>query len=185
MSAILALILPMLSSLPGKIGDYFAGQQQIEKLKQQAQMELQRANIELASEMAKAQLEFQKEALKSTGTYFKYFTFIMWFAPYMLQLVCPAIGHVIFENLAGMPEWYAQSCMTIMFTVWGISVSAPVVSNIFSNLSGFLADRRQYKLEKAKIDRKAFFDGIRKLYPQGLSQSQVDVLNKAIDDGEK
>ena len=37
--------------------------------------------------------------------------------------------------MLSMPPWYTQSVVTIMFTVWGISVTAPVVGSIFSGLS--------------------------------------------------
>lgn len=185
MSAILAFLLPMLSSLPGTIGDYFKGQQEIEKLKQQSELELQRANLQLSGDLAKARLEYQKESLKATGMTFKYFTFAMWFGPYMMQIIWPSMGKKIFDNMLGMPEWYAQSCVVIMFTVWGISVSAPVVANIFTGLSSYFQGRREYKLEKAKIDRKAFFDGMRKIFPKGMTQSQVDVMEEALNEGEK
>lgn len=181
MSAILAMILPLLSQLPGAVGDYFKRQQEIEKLKQEGRIELQKANIKLSGELAKAELERQREALRATGKNFKYFTFAMWFGPYIAQILYPPLGRTIFENMAGMPEWYAQSCVAIMFTVWGIAVSAPVVSNIFNGLGQFFKNRQSYKLQKAKIDRTAFFDGIRKLFPKGLTQAQVGVIDDALD----
>ena len=185
MSAILALILPFLSKIPGQLGDYFKGQQEIEMLKQKAELELQKANIQLSAELAKARLEYQKASLKATGKGFKYFTFGMWFGPYILQLIYPPLGKQVFDNMLGMPEWYAQSCVAIMFTVWGISVSAPVVSSIFQSLGHYFQGRRQYKLDKAKIDRKAFFNGIRHIFPKGLTQAQVEVIDNALDKGEE
>lgn len=184
MSALLALILPLLTKIPGQLGEYFKGKQEIEMLKQKAELELQKANIQLSAELAKARLEYQKESLKATGKGFKYFTFGMWFGPYMAQLVYPPLGKQIFNNMLGMPEWYAQSCVAIMFTVWGISVSAPVVNNIFQGLGQYFAGRREYKLQKAEIDRKAFFTGIRKIFPKGLTQAQVDIIDDALDKGE-
>jgi len=102
----------------------------------------------------------------------------------MTGLVSPDLSKLIFSNLSAMPDWYVQSCVLIMFTIWGISVSAPVVSNIFSNLGNYLADKRVYKLEKARIDRKAFFDALRKLKGT-LTQADVDAQNKALDEIEK
>lgn len=187
MGAILAIILPLLSQLPGAIGDYFKGQQKIEQLKQENNLAIQQANIQLAQEMARAKLEWQKEALKSTGSYFKYFTFIMWFGPYMAQLIYPPLGKQIFENMSGMPEWYAQSCVLIMFTIWGISVSAPVISNIFAGMKTFFAERRDYKVKitEAKYNRKAVFDVIRQIFPKGMNQAQVDLIDRALDAGEQ
>lgn len=185
MIAILAILLPILANLPGQIGEYFKTRQEIEKIKLETEKELQLANLKLAGEVAKADLEKSKEIVKATGSGFKYFTFFMWFGPFILGLVWPSKATEVFSNLSNMPQWYVESCMLIMFTVWGISVSAPVISNIFSGLSNYMQGRREYKLEKSKIDRKAFFDGMRKIFPKGLTQDQVDVINDTLDKGEK
>lgn len=182
MGAILALILPLLSQLPGKVGDYFTGQQEIEKLKQEAAKELQLANIRLAGELAKAELERQKAALKATGAYFKYFTFVMWFGPYCTQVLYPPLGKQIFENMLGMPEWYAQSCVAIMFTIWGISVSAPVIEKVFNGLGQFFRQKQIIKAATSpNVDDKALFEVIRAIAPgKQLSQTQVDEINSVL-----
>lgn len=182
MGAILALILPLLSQLPGAIGGYFKGKQELEALKQQAQIEIQKANVQLAGEMAKARLEFQREALRATGKRFKYFTFCMWFGPYMAQLIYPPLGHQIFENMAGMPEWYAQSCITILFTIWGISVSEPIITSIFGEIREFFNERKIIKAAmSANVDNEALFTLIRSLMPNNkLTQDQVDKINKEL-----
>jgi hypothetical protein len=185
MGAILAIILPLLAKIPGQIGEYFQTKQEIEKIKLENQRQEVLAQAKLAGEIALANLEFQKVALASTGSMFKYFTFFMWFGPYMSQIIYPPLGKQIFDNMLGMPEWYAQSCVLIMFTIWGISVSAPVVSNIFTGLGHFFQARRDYKIEKAKVDRKAFFDGMRKLFPKGMTPQQVEIMDNALDEGEK
>lgn len=185
MAAILAILLPLLAKIPGQIGEYFQTKQEIEKIKLDTERQLQLANLKLAGEVAKADLEKSKEIIKATGANFKYFTFFMWFGPFMLGVVWPSKAAEIFNNLSIMPQWYVESCMLIMFTVWGISVSAPVVGSIFSGLSSYMSGRREYKLEKAKIDRKAFFDGIKKLFPKGMNQAQVDLFDRALDEGEK
>jgi hypothetical protein len=48
-----------------------------------------------------------------------------------------------------------------MFTVWGISVSAPVVNGIFSGVGEFFSSRRADKIRMAKIDRKAYYEALR------------------------
>lgn len=184
MSAILTTVFSLLSGLGGSLGDYFKTKQEIERLKLETQKELELANKKLAGEIAKSEFEKSKEVLKSTGQYFKYFTFFMWFGPFIIGVVNPTWSADIFNNLATMPEWYVQSCMLIMFTVWGITVSAPVVGGIFTGLGHYFADRRQYKLEKARIDRKAFYDAMRKL--KGVvSSKDVDVHEKIFDQLEK
>lgn len=182
MGAVLALVLPMLTKIPGQIGDYFKARQEIEKLKLATEKELQIENLKLAGDVAKADLERSKEAVKATGAEFKCFTFFMWFGPYMAQIVYPPLGKQIFDNMLGMPEWYAQSCVAIMFTVWGISISAPVVANIFSGLGTFFADRRIIKAATSpNVDNEALFALIRSMKKDNkLSQEEVNRINKVI-----
>lgn len=185
-SAILALVLPLLSKLPGMAGDYFKQKAELELEKLKTDRETEQARQQLAGEIARAQLELNKTMVAATGAYFKYFTFTMWFGPFMVGIISPSLSKEIFTNLAGMPEWYVQSCMLIMFTVWGISASAPVVTNIFTGLSSFLSSRREYKLEKARINRDAVFAQVKsKWFPKGMNQKQVNDLDSALDAGEQ
>lgn len=181
-----AILLPVLSTLGGKLGEYFTQLNDLKKQELETQRQVEVAKQQMASEIAKAQLELNKTIVSSTGAYFKYFTFFMWFGPFMVGVVWPAKSAEIFQNLTTMPEWYVQSCMLIMFTVWGISVSAPVVGSIFSGLGRFMSERRDYKLEKARINRDAVFAKVRsKWFPKGMNQQQVNDLDEAITDGEK
>lgn len=181
-----ALLLPLLSTLGGKLGEYFTQLNDLKKQELETQRQIEVAKQQMASEIAKSQLELNKTIVNSTGAYFKYFTFLMWFGPFMMGVVWPAQSSAIFINLSTMPEWYVQSCMLIMFTVWGISVSAPVVGNIFSGLGSFMASRREYKLEKARINRDAVFASLKtKMFPKGMTQQQVDDIDAAITEGEK
>lgn len=184
--AILALILPILAKLPGQAGEYFKQKAdlQLEELKTKKEVEL--ATRQMAQELAKSQFELNKIIVNATGTYFKYFTFIMWFGPFMFTYIRPVWSQEIFKAWATMPPFYFQSCMLIMFTVWGISVSAPAVSGIFTSLGQFFADRREYKLEKARINRDAAFTKLKsKWFPKGMNQTQVEDFNEVLDEGEK
>ncbi len=158
-----ALLLPLLASIPGLIGKYFEQVNAIKSAKLEADRQVEIAKQQLALETAKAQLNLNATIVQSTSSSFKYFTFIMWFGPFMAGLVSPRLSADIFTNLSGMPEWYVQSCIMIMFTVWGISVSAPVVNGIFSGLGDFFAEKRSHKLEMAKVDRKAYYDALRQV----------------------
>lgn len=170
----LAFLLPLLSQLPGAIGKYFEQKNAIEAAKLEAARQIEMAKQQLAMEIAKSQLELNKTIVASTGSYFKYFTFIMWFGPFIVGVIAPKMGMDIFNNLKLMPEWYVQSCMLIMFTVWGISVSAPVISNIFTGLSDFFTAQR-----KVSFNRKLFYDTLRSV-KGNISQAEVDLYEKAI-----
>lgn len=180
MGAIIAIVTALFAKIPGLIGDYFEAKHRINQLKLETERDIELAKQKSASELAVSELSRAKAALIATGKTFKYFTFVMWFGPFMLGMVYPAGSHQLFENLANMPEWYVQSCISIMFTVWGIAVSAPVISNIFSGLSQFFADKRQYKLDKASVDKKSFYEALRAV--QGfVSGDDVRTFDKVLD----
>ena len=180
-----ALLIPLLASLPGMIGKYFSEVNTIKQAELETRRQIELAKQQMAAEIAKAELQKANIIIGATGPMFKYFTFVMWFGPFMVGIFMPELSNEVFKNLAGMPEWYVTSCVAVMFTVWGINVGAPVVANIFSGLGGFFQSRREYKLEKAKIDRKAFFDGLKKIFPKGMNQAQVEIFDNALDEGEK
>lgn len=182
-----ALLIPLLAQIPGLIGNYFKQLNEIKSAELEAQRQIEVAKQQMASDIAKSQMDLNKTIVNSTSSHFKYFTFLMWFGPFMIGVVSPGWAKDIFINLAGMPEWYVQSCMLIMFTVWGISVSAPVVNNIFSGLGNFFAARRDYKLELKKIDRKAYYEALRKtkgfVSPEDVQEMEpvFDKLDKEND----
>lgn len=185
-----ALLLPFLSTLGGSIGAFFKQKNDLEMAKIETDRQIEVAKQQMAADIARGQMDLNKTIVMATGSKFKYFTFFMWFGPFIIGTISPSRGHDIFQNWAGMPDWYVQSCMLIMFTVWGISVSAPVVSNIFTGLGQFMAGRkdakRDFELEKAKINRQAVFDDLRKnLFPKGMDQQEVQIIDNALDQGEK
>lgn len=183
MLAIFTALFSLLSSVPGQLGQYFKTKAEIEQVKIQTQKEIALTQLKAATDMSLAETDKSKASLSATSPTFKYFTFFMWFGPFIVGTVAPSYAHDIFTNLGAMPEWYVQSCMVIMFTVWGITVSKDAVAGIFTNLGSFFASRREHKEVMAKIDRKALFDDLKAgIFKQGMSQSQVDVVEKALDE---
>lgn len=180
MAAIIALVTALLAKIPGVIGDYFKAKHDLAKLKIETEKDIELAKQKASGEIAVAELELAKTALSATGKRFKYFTFVMWFGPFMLGIVYPPGAKAVFENLSFMPEWYVQSCITIMFTVWGIAVSAPIISNIFSGVSRFFAQHREFKIERARMSKKEFFEALRSI--QGfVSGDDVRTFDKVLD----
>lgn len=182
MSAILALILPLLTKLPGAIGDYFKGKQEIEKIRQETNRQIALKTKELAAIIAKAEAEKATTLIKATSARFKYITFFIWFTPFILTLVFPEYGLVIFERLGLMPPWYAESVVYLMMVVWGAQISQPVVAGIFSGLKQFFREKRILKAATSEfVDNEALFTLIRSMTPDNrLSQEQVDSINEVI-----
>lgn len=169
-----SLLFGFLGNLPGAIGDYFKRKNDLALAKIDSDTKIEQARAQLAGEIAKAELEKATVTLGATGAWFKYCTFVMWFGPFVLGIFWPSKAHEVFVNLAAMPEWYVQSIIALMFTVWGIAVSAPVVSNIFGSLSEFFAARRQ-----AKLPEKMFYSVLRSV-KGNLTQAEVDAYQLAL-----
>lgn len=182
-----AFLLPLLAQLPGLIGNFFKQKNDLLAAQNEVQRQVELAKIDMAKDIAVSQLNLNATIIQSTSSYFKYFTFCMWFGPFMLGLVAPELAAKVFTNLGDMPQWYVESCIMIMFTVWGISVSAPIVNGIFSGLGDFFAARREHKTGLAKIDRKAYYDALRatKGFVLGEDVKEMekvfDALEKAVE----
>ena len=180
-------LLSMFSGVFGAIGAYFVEKQKQRGREIEMQNQIQMQQMKMESEAVKADGVAANTRLKSTGRAFKYFTFFMWFTPFILGIIHPTAAEVIFVNFNLMPGWYSQACVLMMFAVWGISVSAPVVNGIFSNLGQYIANGKQAKYDHqqtmATINREAIFASLRE--SQGaLSQRTVDEVNQALNAGD-
>ncbi len=172
-----ALLIPILAQLPGLIGKFFQQKNEILTATNEAARQIELAKINMAHDIAVAQMNLNATIIQATSPGFKYFTFFMWFGPFMIGLLLPEFSKDIFHNLSGMPQWYVTSCIAIMFTVWGISVSADAINGIFAGLGEFFSEQRKTSVVKTIIksgaaDRKAFYEELRKI--QGYV-SDVDV----------
>ena len=133
------------------------------------------ARKELAMQTVKAELELGQLQIKATNRGFKYFTFLMWFGPFMISTVLPEYGIQVFKNLNQLPEWYVQSCMVIMFAIWGIQAGKDSINHIFAGLGSFFKQR-----QKLNFNRKLFYDVVRSTQG-GISQHEVDIYEKALN----
>lgn len=138
-------------------------------------MAREEARKQIAMKTIEAELELGQTQVKATGRFFKYFTFMMWFGPFMLTTVYPDYGVTVFKNLELLPEWYVQSCMVIMFAIWGIQVGKDSISHIFSGLGAFFNKRQMLNFQ-----RKVFYDALRSSKGP-ISQHEVDALEKALN----
>ncbi len=170
----------MISGSLGPIGQWIKGRQELQLLKQETERQLAMQQLKMATEGIKADGVAANTRLKSTGRYFKYFTFFMWFTPFILCLVNPSTSSVIFDHFNQMPDWYSKSCVLLMFAIWGISVSAPVVSSIFSSLGTYLADNRTHRETMAKLNRPEFYEALRK-QRGALSEQEVAQIEQALN----
>lgn len=173
-------ILGVLGKLPGIAGDYFKTQADLKKIELETQKRIAIEKQKMAAVIAENEYKRAYAALNATGRYFKYFTFVMWFGPFMVGLVSPSLSQMIFHNLSQLPEWYVQSVVMIMFVIWGVASSSPVVGSIFHNMAEYFKEKRSYKIDLKQVDKKAFYEGLRAA--QGfVSKADVDKFDKILD----
>lgn len=146
--------------------------------RKQAEHEVTLARIEAERQVAVQQVvseaDLNKVRIQSTGKFFKYFTFVLWFFPFILSTFWPEKAAIIFQNWQAAPDWYIQSVLVILFTIWGISVSKDSIANIFSGLSSYFKEKRQLDFNK-----KIFYDALRN-NKGTISQYEVEIFEKAI-----
>ncbi len=128
------------------------------------------------------------QRLKSTGTAFKYIMLTMWFYPWVMVQFSQSQATKIFSNMALLPSFYSESCVMIMFAILGIPVGARMATTVFDAVTGYVQGKRdaQYVHEQtlAKIDRSKVFKSLAENMGGKLSQSTVDLVNKAINAGD-
>lgn len=166
-----SLLFSFLSSIPGALGKYFDQKNQIELQKQQNQLEIEKERAKLIAQGIIAQSELGQEQIKATSPWFKQFVYFILLSPIIVTCYDPAWGKQIFDSLNIVPEWYIAIVSTLSLAIWGINSD---------KLHQIIQARRNYKLEKLKINRQAYFDEKRKI--QGpLSQQEVDKDNQLLD----
>lgn len=140
------LIIPFLSGLISPISNFFKRKQELIASDHATQLAFKREDRLAQKDVVAANLKRGTQQLKATGRFFKYFTFCLWFGPFAAAFVAPEYSIALFERLAALPDWYVQSCMVIIFAIWGISSSRETIANIFKGLGTFMLQRQASRL---------------------------------------
>lgn len=165
------LLFSLLGSLPGAFGKYFDNKTQVELQKQQNLLAIEQEKSKLIAQGIIAQGELGQVQIQATDKWFKEAFYGLLLFPIIITCIDPVYGKQIFSSLNLVPEWYIIFITTIGFAVWGISSD---------KLASVIQARREYKLEKLKINRADYFAAKRQL--QGtISQQEVDEDNKVLD----
>ena len=175
MPVFLTTLLSLISGAFGPMVDWA-------RQKVQMQEKIQLEGMKLEGQIEQSEAKSAVARLKATGAIFKYFTFFMWFYPFFVCQVSSKYALMVFNNLNLLPAWYTNSCVILMFAIWGISVSTPVVNGVFTSLGNYIQGRRDHKETLAKINRGLVFDELRKEAKGGkLEDGFVNIVDKALD----
>lgn len=180
----LTLLAPILSQIFGEngpIGQYLKTKADQAK----AAEEYKLATLNAAIEQAKTDAKQVSDRLNSTSQYFKQSTFWFIALPVVITMFFPNFAATMWHNFTLVPEWFQILFVSVYSSIWGLPIAKEYLGGMFKSLGNALDARREYKLEKARINRDAVFTSLRKLFPRGFSQSQVDEINHALDAGEQ
>jgi hypothetical protein len=175
-------ITSIISVIASPIKDYFV-QRREEKNKEHelriAQLQAQTEQVNNAQDNETATVKYR---LESTSQSFKQNTFWLLICPTVLSVTFPSKAEIMWANFDLMPQWYQYLFISVYSSIWGL----PVAKDGMNAISSWMDKRRDYKLEKARINRKNFMDYLRaKLYPKGIPQNHVQIYDAAIDAGEQ
>ncbi len=170
----LAAILPILSLLGTSVKDYLSHRQEVKKEEREVELATIQANKEAiisGNESTTAQIQAY---LQATSKKFRQGTFYFFMVPFIVSMVAPEYAKVMWANFDAIPYEFKLLFFSIYGVIWG-----------FPSINKYVENRREYKLEKARINRKAVFDKlIAKWFPKGMNQQNVRDLDEALDAGE-
>jgi hypothetical protein len=187
------ILASIFSGLTGPIGEYFKTKAQISATEAQTKLEIKRAELTMATEVAKANVEQSKAQLAATSQSFKAFSYTFLTLPIIIVCVAPSIGKEIFENLGLIPVWYAQLYIAVVGVIWGLPIASSAVSGIFSAVQSAWDARNQRQIKKINaygeasalnLDqaKKEIFDTMKKAVSlNGYTQAQVDIIGPVLD----
>lgn len=180
-----AAIIPLISSLLGEngpIGKYFKLKADTIAAEQTYRLEVLKAQ----TEQAKTEAQQVSDRLNSTTQNFKQTTF--WFiAVPVIITMCPwtsTFAVTMWANFKLIPEWFQILFVSVYSSIWGLPIAKEYLGGMFKSLGTAIEARREYKLERARINREAVFASIRKSIG-GIDQKTVDMIDTALDEGEK
>ncbi len=178
---IIGSVFSMLFGANGPLGSYIKARSDLALAQQQAALEVKKAEITMATAVAQANVQQSQAQLAATSQGFKTFSYALLTFPIIVVCIWPAHGKVIFDNLAGIPYWYAKLYVAVVGVIWGLPIASSAVSGIFSAVQQSWIDRQPLKIRKLQaLNEKKFADQLRThLFKNGMTSDQWNVIVNA------
>lgn len=179
-------LVPLISSILGEngpLGKYFKLKTDKIVAEQLFQLEILKAKTKEAETEAQ-QIE---DRLNSTTQSFKQSTFWFIAVPVVITM-CPwtsTFAITMWANFKLIPEWFQILFVSVYSSIWGLPIAKEYLGGMFKSLGNAIELKREYKI---RVNREAFFNSVRQepeFKKQGIAQRMVDILDTAIDRGEK
>lgn len=184
MFALLAPILLQIFGESGPIGQYLKIKAETAKATENYKLAVLQADTAKYTQQMISDTTDLSNRLQATSQSFKQGTFYPLWAIVLFSVFFPSKAEVMWHNFSLMPDWFQWLFLSVYSAIWGL----PFVKGGYGAFTQLLSSRRDYKLEKAKINREAFYASLRNA-PQfkgrGLDQSTVNMVDAALDAGEQ
>lgn len=181
-------LLPLLSGLFGEngpLGQYFKTKAAQVQAEQDYKLALLKSNTDLAIQQSVADTTQRANNLGATTQGFRQGTFYWISAIIFYSIIFPEKATALWTNFNQIPQFIQYIYIAMISVTWGLPVAKENIGLMFSSIGNAVSAHRDFKLEKAKINRKVVLDDIRKeLFPNGMTQAQVNVFDHALDMGE-
>lgn len=165
----------------GPIGQYLKIKSDTAKAEQSYKLELLKAQTAQMTQQMVSDTTDLSNRLQATTQTFKQGTFYPLWGLVLFSVLWPSRATEMWHNFGLIPEWFQWLFLSVYSAIWGL----PFVKGGYGAFTELLQTRREYKLEKAKLNRKVVFqDLISKWFPKGMNQQQVSELDSALDRGE-
>lgn len=183
-----AIIIPLISSLIGEkgpLGQYFKIKSDQVQADQEFKLALLKSQTEASIAQSVADTTQRSNYLNATSSGFRQGTFYWISAIILYSILFPNKAEALWYNFSLIPQWVQYIYLGMLSVTWGLPIAKENIGLMFSSIGRGMSARRDFKLEKAKLDRDVIFKGIRNdIFPKGMTQTQVDSINKALDLGE-
>lgn len=177
MWALLAPILSQIFGTNGPVGQFL-------KMKSDAQAAEQNykiAQLNAQTKQVENDYNLVQVRLNSTTQEFKQQTFWFICVPVVLTM-CPWTSDFaikMWANFALIPDWFRILFTAVYSSIWGLPLAKDYLAPMFQGVADY-----RLQVKQAKYNRKAVFDVLRQLFPKGMNQDQVNLVDRALDAGE-
>lgn len=182
-----ALFTGVTGSLGQAVKDYLDYKKQESQNKQEIRLAELNANKEVIISGNQSDTDQRANYLNSVTRNFRQKTFIFLMIPFLVSMIAPEYSKEMWHRFNDIPAEFKQLFFLIYGVIWGLPIAKENFGSLFSAVQRGLEARREYKINKIKAtyNRKAVFDTLKALFPKGMNQAQVNLIDKALDAGEQ
>ncbi len=183
-------LIPLLSGIFGEngpIGQYFKTKAAQVQAEQEFKLAVLKSNTEAAIQASISDTTQRSNYLGATSQGFRQGTFYWVSAIILYSILFPSKAEALWHNFGLIPQWVQYIYLGMLSVTWGLPIAKENIGLMFSSIGRGIEARREFKLEKARINREAVFDSLRnspQFKGKGIDKVTVEMVNEALNAGE-